>query len=99
MIAAAERTHEPLPVALPDVETAARLAFADDLRRWRELNVIVVKGRMIHCTLRGGVAAYQASGTTLNDLVHAVDVSMYEAKNAGRNLVRVHEPRTTTPPE
>lgn len=97
MVAVAERTHEPLPVALPDVDTAARLTFADDLRRWRELNVIVVKGRMIRCTLWGGVAAYQASGVTMDDLVHAVDVSMYESKNAGRNLARVHEPRTTIP--
>jgi len=28
----------------------------------------------------------------MDDLFHAVDVSMYEAKNAGRNLVRLHEP-------
>jgi PleD family two-component response regulator len=31
-------------VALPGVDAAAGLAFADDLRRRRELNVIVVKG-------------------------------------------------------
>jgi diguanylate cyclase (GGDEF)-like protein len=78
-------------VALPGADAAAGLAFADDLRRRCELNVIVVDGRMIRCTLSGGVAAYPASGTTIDDLFHAVDVSMYEAKNAGRNLVRLHE--------
>ena len=84
-------------VALPGVDAAAGLAFADDLRRRCELNVIVVKGRMIRCTLSGGVAAYPASGTSMEDLFHAVDVSMYEAKNAGRNLVRLHKPPTTIP--
>jgi diguanylate cyclase (GGDEF)-like protein len=78
-------------VALPGADAATGLAFADDLRRRCELNVIVVDGRMILCTLSGGVAAYPASGTTMEDLFHAVDVSMYEAKNAGRNLVRLHE--------
>jgi diguanylate cyclase (GGDEF)-like protein len=77
-------------VALPGTDAATGLAFADDLRRRCELNVIVVEGRMIRCTLSGGVAAYPASGTTMDELFHAVDVSMYEAKNAGRNLVRLH---------
>jgi diguanylate cyclase (GGDEF)-like protein len=77
-------------VALPGADAATGLAFADDLRRRCELNAIVVEGRMIRCTLSGGVAAYPASGTTMDELFHAVDVSMYEAKNAGRNLVRLH---------
>jgi len=84
-------------VALPGSDTAAGVAFAEDLRRRCELNVIVVEGRMIRCTLSGGVAAYPASGTTMEDLFHAVDASMYEAKNAGRNLVRLHDPHTTIP--
>ena len=88
-------------VALPGADAAAGLAFADDLRRRCELNVIVVEGRMIRCTLSGGVAAYPASGTTMDELFHAVDVSMYEAKNAGRNLVRLHlgraRPQRSTP--
>ena len=83
-------------VALPGADAAAGLAFADDLRRRCELNVIVVEGRMIRCTLSGGVAAYPASGTTMDELFHAADVAMYEAKNAGRNLVRLY--RGQVPP-
>jgi diguanylate cyclase (GGDEF)-like protein len=45
---------------------------------------------LIHCTVSGGVAAYPASGTTMDELFHAADVALYEAKNAGRNLVRLH---------
>ena len=84
-------------VALPGADAAAGLAFADDLRRRCELNVVVFEGRMIVCTLSGGVAAYPASGTSIEDLFHAVDDSMYKAKNAGRNLVRLHKPSTTIP--
>jgi diguanylate cyclase (GGDEF)-like protein len=79
-------------VALPCADAATGLAFADDLRRRFELNEIVIQGRMIRCTLSGGVAAYPASGTTMDDLFHAADVSMYEAKKAGRNLVGVDKP-------
>ncbi|MEO6142933.1 MAG: diguanylate cyclase [Dermatophilaceae bacterium] len=83
--------------ALPRTDAAAGLAFANDLRRRCELNVIVFKGRMIRCTISVGVAAYPASGTSMDDLFHAVDASMYEAKNAGRNLVRLHQSPTTIP--
>jgi diguanylate cyclase (GGDEF)-like protein len=84
-------------VALPGADSTAGVAFAEDLRRRCELNVIDVEGRMIRCTLSGGVAAYPASGTTMEELFHAVDASMYEAKNAGRNLVRLHNAHTTIP--
>ena len=40
-------------------------------------------------TLSGVVAAYPVSGTTMDNLFPAVDDSMYEAKNAGRNFVRL----------
>jgi diguanylate cyclase (GGDEF)-like protein len=45
---------------------------------------------LIHCTVSGGVAAYPASGTSMDELFHAADVALYQAKNAGRNLVRLH---------
>jgi len=76
-------------VALPGGDAAAGLTFADDLRDGWERESIVVAGRAICCTVSGGVASYPASGTTLDDLFHAADAAMYEAKNAGRNLVRL----------
>jgi diguanylate cyclase (GGDEF)-like protein len=76
-------------VALPGADVATGLAFADDLRRRCAQDVIDVGGRIIRCTLSGGVATYPASGTTMDELFHAADHSMYEAKNAGRNVVRL----------
>ena len=78
-------------VALPGADAATGLAFADDLRHRCGQEEIEAEGRTIRCTLSGGVAAYTASGTTMDDLFHAADHSMYEAKNAGRNLVRLHQ--------
>jgi diguanylate cyclase (GGDEF)-like protein len=79
-------------VVLPGADAAKGLAFADGLRRRFERDQTVVEGQVVPCTLSAGVAAYPASGTTVDDLFRAVDVSLYKAKKAGRNLVRVHEP-------
>lgn len=89
-------------VVLPGADVATGLGFADDLRRRCELNAMIVEGRTVACTLSAGVATYPASGRSMDDLFHAVDLSLYEAKDAGRNLVRVHDPtgsrvRTPTP--
>lgn len=77
-------------IALPSSDAATGLAFADDLRRRCELDSIDVAGRIVHATLSGGVAAYPGSGTTVDELFHAADISMFEAKDAGRNVVRLH---------
>jgi len=104
LIALAERIQEQVPpdalvarwggeeffVTLPGADGATGFAFAEDLRRRCEQEPIVVAGRTIRCTVSGGVATYPASGTTTDELFHAADVSMYEAKNAGRNVVRLH---------
>jgi len=84
-------------IALPCADAATGLAFADGLRRRCEQDGIDVAGRVIHATLSGGVAAYPASGATVDELFHAADISMFEAKDAGRNMVRLH-PGSAPPP-
>jgi diguanylate cyclase (GGDEF)-like protein len=77
-------------IALPCTDASMGLAFANDLRRRCAEAGVLNQGRLIHCTVSGGVAVYPASGTTMDELFHAADVALYEAKNAGRNLVRLH---------
>ena len=77
-------------VAVLGADPQAGLALADGLRDACQQESIAVAGRVISCTVSGGVASYPASGTTMDDLFHAADAAMYEAKNAGRNLVRLH---------
>ena len=76
-------------VALPDTDADQGFAFADGLRSRCEQHATVVDGRAIHCTISGGVATYPASGTTMDDLFHAADHAMYQAKNDGRNIVHL----------
>lgn len=77
-------------LALPGADAASGLTFADDLRRRCEQDLINAAGRTISCTLSGGVAAHPASGTTMDELFHAPDLALYEAKSAGRNRVWLH---------
>lgn len=44
-------------------------------------------------TCSAGVAGFPEDGTTVRDLIKAADDALYEAKNAGRNTVRVHYPK------
>ena len=76
-------------VALPGAGAATGLTFADDLRLRCAQDAIDVDGRTIRCTLSGGVAVYPTSGTMVDELFHAADLAMYQAKNAGRNVVRL----------
>jgi len=76
-------------VALPGADAATGLAFAEKMRGRCAQGSTLVDGREIRCTVSGGVAAYPTAGTTMDELFHAADHAMYEAKNAGRNLVRL----------
>jgi diguanylate cyclase (GGDEF)-like protein len=75
-------------VALPGADATTGLRIADDLRLRCAQDTIDIAFCTIGCTLSGGVAAYPSSGSTMDELFHAADVAMYQAKNAGRNVVR-----------
>ncbi|MGV8968354.1 MAG: histidine kinase N-terminal 7TM domain-containing diguanylate cyclase [Cellulomonas sp.] len=82
-------------VALPGTDAAVGVAFADTVRQECAENEISISGRMVRCTLSGGVAAYPQSGETVNDLFHAADLSLLEAKRAGRDRVHLSAPRAS----
>lgn len=44
-----------------------------------------------HCTVSIGVAMFKAQEATQEDILKWADAAMYEAKEAGRNLVRFHD--------
>jgi diguanylate cyclase (GGDEF)-like protein len=75
-------------VALPGADATTGLTMADDLRLRCAQDTVDVECWTIGCTLSGGVAAYPSSGTTMDELFHAADLALYQAKNAGRNVVR-----------
>ncbi len=46
------------------------------------------EGKSISCGCSIGAVHYPIGGTTSNELLHNADVAMYEAKNAGKGVVR-----------
>lgn len=75
-------------VAVPGADAATGLVIAEDLRARCSQDTIDFESWTFGCTISGGVAAYPRSGTTMDELFHAADVAMYQAKKAGRNVVR-----------
>ncbi|HEX8194425.1 MAG TPA: GGDEF domain-containing protein [Allosphingosinicella sp.] len=76
---------EELIVLLPDCDMDAATAKAEEIRvRIEELSG--AHGVEISASL--GVAAIPSAASTVQELVKAADVALYEAKSAGRNCVR-----------
>lgn len=99
---------EEFAIALPDVGSEQNLHhIAERVRRRIESIVIeppgdVGTGEVVNVTASVGGAIYPAEGiTALDELLLAADTALYEAKNSGRNAVRlsptVLETDTDTP--
>jgi len=80
-------------VALPGADAATGLTFADDLRRRCAQDAVEADGRTMRCTISAGVATFPASGATMDELLDAADVALYQAKRADRNVVRLARDR------
>ncbi len=87
---------EEFTVVLRDVGSEANLRrVAERIRLRIESIALTPEGGVpsdepIHVTASIGAAVYPAQGiTTLDDLLLAADSALYEAKNSGRNTVRV----------
>jgi diguanylate cyclase (GGDEF)-like protein len=54
-------------------------------------NVLEVDGRQIPLTVSIGLATYQDSDRSFNDLLRRADQALYAAKKNGRNRVEIAE--------
>lgn len=76
-------------VILPHVSLGEAVAWAESLRQLFEPIAAAYNGSVRAATLSAGVASYPEHGKTGADLFHAADVALYQAKNSGRNRVRI----------
>jgi diguanylate cyclase (GGDEF)-like protein len=80
---------EEFVLVLPRMSLEHALARADALRKSFSALKLELEGRSVSLTLSAGVAVYPGHGAAVADLLHAADEALYEAKNGGRDQVRV----------
>ena len=82
---------EELVLILPETEKMNALVIAKRIHKKIEEAVLEFEGKTFNVTLSGGIASYSAGGKGAQDLVHAADVSLYQAKESGRNRNFIHD--------
>lgn len=80
---------EEFVIFLPDTGREAAAAAAERIRSSVDLYVFPFAGSV---TLSAGVATLSDCGDDLNTALRQADLALYEAKNAGRNIVVVSTP-------
>ena len=79
---------EEFAVILPEADRMGGVALAEKLRRMIQGERFEHEGKHVPVTISLGVAEFSASLASSADLYKAADERLYEAKRAGRNLVR-----------
>ncbi|MGN6725222.1 MAG: sensor domain-containing diguanylate cyclase [Tepidisphaeraceae bacterium] len=85
---------EEFVLVLPDTTRDIAAIIADRIRCALETRTITCEGINIPVTASFGVSAYEPGGPlrTLQHVIKAADLALYESKNTGRNRVKVFNP-------
>ncbi|RSZ59289.1 GGDEF domain-containing protein [Massilia atriviolacea] len=78
---------EEMLIVLPECNMANGLVRAEAIRLAIAALQVRSNGQMLTATASFGVASYPGHGRTVESLVHAADLALYEAKHGGRNCV------------
>jgi diguanylate cyclase (GGDEF)-like protein len=80
---------EELVIAMPETDSAQAVALAERIRQAVESTEFRAKTTptSIRATISLGTAYFPMDATTTNELIHAADVAVYQAKLNGRNRV------------
>jgi diguanylate cyclase (GGDEF)-like protein len=82
-----------IAIILLETNKSTALEVAEKLRQKIEEHPVIYRNRTVKVTASIGVAAIPTEGVeNWEGLLHAADDALYQAKNAGKNLVAVFEP-------
>jgi diguanylate cyclase (GGDEF)-like protein len=92
--AAARYGGDEFVVLLPETDAAGGYVVGEKLRR--DINALALNAadRNVRSSVSIGLVAYPADGRTIEQLVAAADVAMYEAKRRGKNRIVGYQTRT-----
>ena len=74
-------------VLLPDCSKQKAISLAEKLRERIERQTIILRRQKTQMTVSIGVAAFPKDAKMQEELIHAADQAMYQAKKTGRNRV------------
>ena len=74
-------------VLLPDCSKQKAISLAEKLRERIERQTIILRRQKTQMTVSIGVAAFPKDAKMQDELIHAADQAMYQAKKMGRNKV------------
>ncbi len=92
--AAARYGGDEFVVLLPETDLAGGYVVAEKLRRDIEVMTLHAASRNVRSSISVGLVAYPDDGSTIEQLVAAADVAMYEAKRRGKNRIVGYQTRT-----
>ena len=74
-------------VLLPECSKGRAAAQAEEFRKRIEKQTIILRRQKTRVTVSIGVAAFPSDARMRDELIHATDQAMYQAKKSGRNRV------------
>jgi diguanylate cyclase (GGDEF)-like protein len=92
--AAARYGGDEFVVLLPETDAAGGYVVGEKLRRDIHALTLRAGDRNVRSSVSVGLVAYPDDGSTIEQLVAAADVAMYEAKRRGKNRIVGYQMRT-----
>jgi diguanylate cyclase (GGDEF)-like protein len=82
-------------ILMPETNEENAYIAMGRLRKVIEETPITIRENKFHITASFGITTYQRNSPTINVIMDQADSSLYAAKKAGKNCVRIYKSQTT----
>ncbi len=74
---------------LPHASAEQANEVAERIRQAIDAAKITIDGKQVHITASFGIAQLNNEHSTFNQIFHRADIALYQAKNSGRNCIKL----------